>query len=51
MKVSSSLADFKGLHVIQTFLPETFCDYVQVIGRTARQGGKGSVTIFIQLSE
>lgn len=36
-----------GLHVIGAYLPETYSDYIQLIGRTGRQGRKGSALIFI----
>ena len=36
-----------GLHVISSFLPKSFCDYVQLAGRTGRQGKNGSVLILI----
>jgi len=38
--------DHEGLHVIQTFMPISESDYIQLIGRTARQGKNGSATIF-----
>jgi preprotein translocase subunit SecA len=31
-----------GFHVIQTYISKDESDYVQVYGRTARQGKKGS---------
>lgn len=37
----------QGLHVISAFLPKSFCDYIQLAGRTGRQGKQGSVRIFI----
>lgn len=36
-----------GLHVISTSLPVSFSDYVQLTGRTGRQGKNGTVAIFI----
>lgn len=36
-----------GLHVISSFLPHSNCDYIQLAGRTGRQGKNGSVLIFM----
>lgn len=42
-----NIDDHPGLHVICAFLPVSFSDYLQMIGRTGRQGKNGSVKIFI----
>ncbi len=36
-----------GLHVISAFLPTSFSDYIQLVGRTGRQGKNGSATIYM----
>jgi preprotein translocase subunit SecA len=36
-----------GVHVICSFLPTSYSDYIQLTGRTARQGKNGSVMIFV----
>jgi superfamily II DNA helicase RecQ len=36
-----------GLHVIGAYLPDSFSDYIQLIGRTGRQGRRGSAMIII----
>lgn len=36
-----------GLHVISSYLPKSFCDYIQLAGRAGRQGRNGSVKIFM----
>ena len=36
-----------GIHVIQTFLSEELCEEVQVMGRTARQGTRGSFSMVL----
>jgi superfamily II DNA/RNA helicase len=36
-----------GLHVIGAYLPEAFSDYIQLIGRTGRQGRKGTALLLI----
>lgn len=41
-----NINEHEGLHVIQAFMPESLCDYIQLIGRTGRQGKNGSVVIF-----
>jgi superfamily II DNA/RNA helicase len=41
-----NLNEYEGLHVIQAFMPESSCDYIQLIGRTGRQGKNGSVMIY-----
>lgn len=46
MKVKN-IDDHPGLHVICSFLPTSFSDYLQLIGRTGRQGKNGSAKIFI----
>lgn len=46
LKVKNS-ASHPGLHVISSFLPKSFCDYIQLAGRTGRQGKNGSVMIFM----
>lgn len=35
-----------GLHVICAFIPNSFSDYLQVVGRTGRQGKNGSVSLY-----
>jgi preprotein translocase subunit SecA len=37
-----SIIEAGGFHVIQTYISKDESDYVQVNGRTARQGKKGS---------
>jgi preprotein translocase subunit SecA len=41
------LIDAGGFHVIQTYVSKDESDYVQVCGRTARQGKKGSYQMVI----
>ena len=36
-----------GLHVICACLPQSYSDYLQLAGRTGRQGKNGTVKIFI----
>ncbi len=36
-----------GLHVICAYLPHSYSDYIQLVGRTGRQGKNGTVKIFI----
>jgi preprotein translocase subunit SecA len=36
-----------GLHVIQTYISSDYSEYVQIRGRTARQGNKGSFEMII----
>ena len=36
-----------GLHVICAYLPHSYSDYIQLAGRTGRQGKNGTVKIFI----
>ncbi len=36
-----------GLHVISAFFPHSYSDYIQLVGRTGRQGKNGTVKIFI----
>lgn len=31
-----------GMHVIQTYVSKNYSDFIQIAGRTARQGKKGS---------
>lgn len=35
-----------GLHVICAFIPNSFSDYLQVVGRTGRQGKNGTVNLY-----
>jgi preprotein translocase subunit SecA len=42
-----SLIEAGGFHVIQTYVSKDESDYVQVCGRTARQGKKGSYQMVI----
>lgn len=41
------LANNGGAHVIQTFLSEEKSEEIQHMGRTARQGGQGSYSLFL----
>lgn len=43
--------DHPGLHIISSFLPDSYSDYIQLIGRTGRQGNNGSVQIFDTLDQ
>lgn len=40
-----------GVHVIQTFLSEQAAEEVQIMGRTARQGNKGSFGMILRYSD
>jgi len=40
-----------GVHVIQTFLSECFSEEVQIKGRTARQGQKGSYRLILKVTD
>jgi hypothetical protein len=40
-----------GLHVIGAYLPEAYSDYIQLIGRTGRQGRKGTALVLTVESE
>jgi len=46
MKVKDA-KDHPGLHVICTFLPASYSDYLQIVGRTGRQGKNGTARVFI----
>ncbi len=46
MKVKD-IDNHPGLHVICAFLPTSTSDYLQLVGRTGRQGKNGTVKIFI----
>ena len=46
-----SVKKLGGLHVIQTFLSVDASEEVQIQGRTARQGEKGSYKLMIRESE
>lgn len=37
-----------GIHVTMTFLPEEIAEEVQIMGRTARQGQHGTVSMIIE---
>jgi len=45
------LANNGGCHVIQAFLSEELGEEVQIQGRTARQGGQGSFSLFLLQNE
>ena len=48
MKIKGKNSDeLPGLHVISSYLPQSFSDYIQLTGRTGRQGRKGSVLVLI----
>ena len=40
--------DYEGMHVIQAFLSVDHSEEVQIQGRTARQGAKGSYKLMIR---
>eukprot|EP01103_Thecamoeba_quadrilineata_P018935 TRINITY_DN7477_c0_g1_i1.p1 TRINITY_DN7477_c0_g1~~TRINITY_DN7477_c0_g1_i1.p1 ORF type:complete len:2625 (-),score=455.21 TRINITY_DN7477_c0_g1_i1:64-7305(-) len=40
-----------GVHVIQTFLSESYSEEVQIMGRTARQGQKGSFRLIVKVPD
>jgi len=42
-----NIDEHPGLHVICAFLPTSFSDYLQLIGRTGRQGKNGTANVFI----
>ena len=46
MKVKNK-ENHPGLHVISSFMPKSYSDYIQLAGRTGRQGRNGSVFILI----
>lgn len=46
-KIYSNDKDHPGLHVISSYLPTSYCDYVQLAGRVGRQGKNGTVEINI----
>jgi len=39
-----------GVHVVQTFVSEIKSEEGQIMGRTARQGGRGSYQIILEVS-
>ena len=45
------MIDVGGVHVIQTFLSEQTAEEVQIMGRTARQGNKGSFGMVVRYSD
>ena len=45
------MIDVGGVHVIQTFLSEQTAEEVQIMGRTARQGNKGSFGMVLRYSD
>ena len=45
--VDTSMQDSGGIHVIQTFLSEERSEQMQIMGRTARQGTKGSYSMVL----
>jgi len=38
------------MHVIQTFISKNESDYIQILGRTGRQGKKGTFEIIVKES-
>jgi preprotein translocase subunit SecA len=46
-----SINDIGGLHVIQTFISADLSEYIQIRGRTGRQGSKGSVEVLVNENE
>mmetsp|Transcript_16855 Transcript_16855/g.23104 ORF Transcript_16855/g.23104 Transcript_16855/m.23104 type:complete len:1104 (+) Transcript_16855:4065-7376(+) len=45
------MIDVGGVHVIQTFLSEQMAEEVQIMGRTARQGSKGSFGMVLRYKD
>ena len=50
-KVFDKKLDVKGMHVELTYWPDTLAEEIQIKGRTARQGQKGSFHIILNEDE
>jgi hypothetical protein len=46
-----SLNESGGLHVIQTYISPNYAEHIQIKGRTARQGNKGSYEMLVNETE
>ncbi len=47
----NQLNDRGGTHIVQTFLSEALSEELQIMGRTARQGQKGSYSLLLLLED
>lgn len=46
-KIFSQDKNHSGLHVISSYLPDSYCDYIQLTGRVGRQGKNGTALIIL----